>query len=118
MLKPKVLSQILEQANTHGVQCTMILKPDGSLLAFSGNPIAKTIAAIIANIWSEYTERSQGSVLEYQIIDCEEGRVVVTRVSKLLVCVCGDLKSEFGMLKSKATVLRNYLEAPLSQIVK
>jgi len=96
----------------------MLLKSDGSLLAAACAPqednSAKIVAAIVANIWSTF---EKGGELEYQIIDCEEGRLVVTKVSKLLLCIYGDTTVQVGMLKAKAQTLRNYLEEPLKQVL-
>jgi len=118
MLKPKVLPQVLQQANTNGVKCSMLFKSDGSLLATACAPqedsIAKIVAAIVANIWSSF---EKGGELEYQLIECEEGKLIITRVSKLLLCIYGDRTVEFGMLKAKAHTLRSYLEGPLAQIL-
>eukprot|EP00029_Vermamoeba_vermiformis_P013717 TRINITY_DN8639_c0_g1_i1.p1 TRINITY_DN8639_c0_g1~~TRINITY_DN8639_c0_g1_i1.p1 ORF type:complete len:118 (-),score=28.64 TRINITY_DN8639_c0_g1_i1:65-418(-) len=116
MLKPKVLPQLLQQANTNGVKATSLLTTDGSLLASSGDN-GKVISAIFANIWTSY-EKSQVGNLEYLLSECEEGKICVTKVTnQFLLCIYGDLTSEFGMLKLKAKLLKEYLEEPLKQIM-
>jgi len=97
----------------------MLLKPDGSLLAAATTSpqednTAKIVAAIVANIWSSFDKSGE---LEYQIVDNEEGRLVITKVSKLLLCIYGDNTVQVGMLKAKAQTLRNYLEEPLKQVL-
>jgi len=118
MLKPKVLPQILKQANTGGVKCTMLFKTDGSLLAaacpHAEDSNAKIVAAIVSNLWSSF---EKGGELEYQLIEFEEGKLLATKINKLLLCIYGDQSVEFGMLKTKAQSLRSYLEGPMKQIM-
>jgi len=118
MLKAKVLPEILKQANTNGVKGTLLLQDDGSLLASTGDDSSDrqvVISAILANIWVSY-QKEQERELEYLLIDCEEGKVVATRVSKLILVVYGDSTSQYGMLKAKAHSLRIYLEKPLAEV--
>uniref|UniRef100_A0A6B2LSQ5 Roadblock/LAMTOR2 domain-containing protein n=1 Tax=Arcella intermedia TaxID=1963864 RepID=A0A6B2LSQ5_9EUKA len=113
MLKPKVLPKILEQANTNGVRSTTLLNKEGALLATSGED-GKVVAAIFSNIWATYALRPN---LEYLLCECENGRIVMTQVTKeLYLCLYGNETAQFGMLKHKAKALKDYLSEPLKKI--
>ena len=118
MLKPKVLPQILLQANSEGVKSAIILNKEGSLLASSGEDMnsSQVVAAIAANIWSAYDKVHHS--LEVMLFDCQEGNVAVTEIgdSKLLLCLYGDNTAHFGLLKTKINTLREYLKQPLQQL--
>ncbi|KAI9203638.1 uncharacterized protein BJ171DRAFT_509153 [Polychytrium aggregatum] len=126
MIKPRVISQLLAQANTGGVHSTLLLNLNGSLLAFAGGDdrFAKIIAAVVTNIWSTYQKNtcveaesaSAPGQLQTLLLECEEGRVALTRVDKLLLCLVGSNETEFGILRMKANALRSHMEEPLSQI--
>ncbi|EAL61893.2 hypothetical protein ACTFIW_008923 [Dictyostelium discoideum] len=119
MLRSKILPQILNQAiNNTDTKGVLLMKDDGSLIACSdattsSHNTSKIVAAITSNIWTAYNRNSD---LQYQLIDCEEGRFVITRVASLLLCVYSDINTEFGLLKLKTQKLREYLEEPLSKV--
>ncbi len=62
MLQPKVLPKIIDQLNTNGIQTTILLNIDGSLLSSTGDTKDNKdtlIAAIVANIWRTYSKKGK-----------------------------------------------------------
>jgi predicted regulator of Ras-like GTPase activity (Roadblock/LC7/MglB family) len=92
-----------------------LLTNEGALLATIGE-YGKIVSAIYANIWTSFEKSGN---LEYLLSDCEEGKVLVTKVTnQFLLCMYGDQTTEFGMLKQKAKLLKEYLEVPLKQVME
>ncbi|KAJ3100616.1 Ragulator complex protein lamtor2 [Phlyctochytrium planicorne] len=157
MLKSRVVSQVLAQANTGGVKTSLLLHVDGSLIAFSGGSDrdAKVVSAIASNIWVAY-ERHTGEGLAKRrnnangsgsksgererrtgeglavvgptgvakeeeglksvLVQCEFGKLSITNVSRMLLCLVAGEEVEFGMLKAKTKTIKSYLEEPLDML--
>ncbi|KND00126.1 uncharacterized protein SPPG_04468 [Spizellomyces punctatus DAOM BR117] len=130
MLKPKVITQVLQQANTAGVHAALLLNPDGSLVSFAGGTEkdAKVLAAVASNVWFGYerygkppaansVEGGEGKEgLRNLILDCEQGKLSITRTSRMLLCLVADERVEWGLLKAKTRTLKEYLEGPLNLV--
>lgn len=122
MLKPKVLTEILGQAISGGVISSLLINQEGSLLSYagSGDKDAKVTAAIASSIWAAYEKNGKmafhSDELKMIFMDCEEGKVVITRVANLILCLYAQQSVGLGMLKAKAEALAEYLEQPLKQV--
>lgn len=124
LLKPKSLNNILAQANTSGVKCTLILNHEGSLLAHAGgtNNEAITIAALASTIWKNYQRFGNSALhedkLKSAVIQSQEANLIVRNLSTVLLCICANNHVPLGMLKCKANSIAEFLEEPLDMILK
>eukprot|EP00744_Colponema_vietnamica_P010875 GILI01015320.1.p1 GENE.GILI01015320.1~~GILI01015320.1.p1 ORF type:complete len:142 (+),score=50.05 GILI01015320.1:35-427(+) len=127
MLNAVVLPRVLEQALGGGVLSVMLVNAEGSLLSYVGDTdadrkaqVQKTVGAVIANIWTEYDDSGRTFVgannLNHLFFDCDEGKLAVTRTSKVFLCIYADQTAEFGMLKLKLERLSSNLEGPFNQL--
>ena len=140
MLCPSALKELLNQANSNGVDSTLLINKDGSVMAHSGNTTDRhtmVTAAVASNVWGAYEKAGRAanltmspcktpsrngvdkeSSLRHILLDCEEGRAGVALVpgTDYIVSIFANTSCEQGLLKKKLVTLVEYLEEPLSQL--
>lgn len=116
MIKSKTLRALLEQACTGGVQATILLDLNGSMIAYSGGDVIgnQMVTAIVANLWTSFQSKEPGLVT--LLFDFEKGRVAASRTSQFVLCVCGAETVPLGLLKAKAETLADYLQSPMDEV--
>jgi predicted regulator of Ras-like GTPase activity (Roadblock/LC7/MglB family) len=119
MLRPRALTSVLSQSNTDGVHTTLLFRQDGTLLAHSGTTTDAGVASAIAsNVWAAYDKAGRAALsedrLEFLLLDCEQGRVAVLPVNKVLLALVADQEVGLGMLKVKGEAVAAYLGEALS----
>ncbi|ORX55873.1 Roadblock/LC7 domain-containing protein [Piromyces finnis] len=140
MLKPKIISEILNQVLSSSINTALLFSQEGSLLSYAtnkcnniGSPIlvslrdpsepSKMIAAISSNVWSVYKnncsfwfEQNQDDYLNMIFLDCEEGKVIISQAGKLLIALVGNNETEIGLLKMKMNTLVKYFNNSLQYV--
>ncbi|KAG1659523.1 Ragulator complex protein LAMTOR2 [Nymphon striatum] len=99
-----------------------LLNNEGALLAYSGydDKNARVTAAIASTVWASCFKNGYAAFNEEQLkfilLDEEDGKIAITRVANLLLCICAKKSVEYGILKAKSEAIAKYLEVPLNQI--
>mmetsp|Transcript_98748 Transcript_98748/g.175789 ORF Transcript_98748/g.175789 Transcript_98748/m.175789 type:complete len:139 (-) Transcript_98748:22-438(-) len=125
MLRVKEVEAALSRAMTDGLTNVMLVSDEGALIAAARSEEADhTASAVLASVYSEYKEAEcyVESSLQAIVFDCESARVACasflqcTQCSQILLCVCSDTKTNYGVLWSKLELLKTSLE-PLRPIL-
>ncbi|CAG8468691.1 6200_t:CDS:2 [Paraglomus occultum] len=123
MLKPKAIQQVLKQATSGGVRATLLLNSEGSPISFVAETDreARIYAAIASNVWTTFEKgtksMTQDDGVRFLVVECEEGTLALTTVSKMMLCLVAKPEVGIAILKAKSDALVRHLEEPLTNVM-
>ena len=103
-----------------GVQCCVLMQPDGSLLCVAGAlTSARLLSALGSTVYAAYAEGGADAWgetdCEMVSLHCEKGLVAVARLSRFLLCMQADQSVQVGQLMHAMRTLLTHLQ-PLEQV--
>ena len=110
MIQLNELSKQLATVLDSQIKYCVLFNNDGSMMAYAGEDrvYAKNLSSMLSNIWSGYDRMgaSDGNI-EYLILDCEGGKVVVVNLEKINLCLMGTANAQLGMIRLKVIIVIN-----------
>merc|ERR1719343_1850649 len=119
MFRVKEVETVLTRAVTDGVTNVLLVSDEGALIAAArSEEVDHTVSAVLASIYSEYkvaerfVDPGAPSNLQSILFDCATARVACTSFvrcsedSCILLCICGDKGTNYGILWSKLELLK------------
>ncbi|CAG8677658.1 5687_t:CDS:2, partial [Paraglomus brasilianum] len=81
---------------------------------------ARIYAAIASNVWSTFDKgtknMTQDDGVRFLVVECEEGTLALTTVSKMMLCLVAKPEVGIAILKAKSDALVKHLEEPLANV--
>ncbi|CAL8071022.1 unnamed protein product [Calicophoron daubneyi] len=119
MFRPRALAAALSKVNTGGIQSVMLFNLEGVLMAFTsvsgeGERSKAAIAASIWNIYQRHLQSTESDTVQEILMDFSQGRLIITRIASVLLCIHASKDVGLGMLRAKANALVQSLQEPLS----
>lgn len=117
MLRAKQIPDFLQQANTAGMRCTLLLQNDGALQGAAGAGVGsihnQIIGVISSGMWGEF-DHSGSRQLQMMLMGMDDGTLGVAKVGEThLVCVYAEAKVDVGTIREKLQNLSIALESAL-----
>lgn len=98
-----------------------LFNKEGNLLAYSGCDSVDA-AAIASSIWLTYEKYGKAATTESSLdcffLQCEEGNVIVKRVSCVLLCLLSKTSVPLGTLRAKINALADCLDEPIRKLTQ
>mmetsp|Transcript_83267 Transcript_83267/g.235922 ORF Transcript_83267/g.235922 Transcript_83267/m.235922 type:complete len:139 (+) Transcript_83267:44-460(+) len=123
MLRVKEVEATLARAMTDGVTNAMLVSDEGALIAAArSEELDHTVSAVLASVYNEYkvaerfVDPGSPSTMQSILFDGGKARVACTSFvqcaeeSQILLCVCGDRSTHYGILWSKLELLKSSLQ--------
>lgn len=114
---------ILEKTNSQGIECIMIMKFDGCLLASAGNvskDCKRIVPPLVKSVWKTCSDVGKKFVnakgLEFMFFNCTNCRVAMsslTQYEKYYLCIIAQKSINLGYLKVKTELICDQLSRPL-----
>lgn len=106
-LDGSVLSLAHAASTTTGLHPSMSLTAAAHLNKLNGDSVT---GALIASIWQDHNAFGSSQDLQSLILDCENGQIIVAKISTFLLCMVANHNIQPGMLRGKVCIcIDNYV---------
>ena len=119
-MNAKAMTQTFQSCMCRGVENIYLVNKTGALVLAANNyETARTLGAIVSNIWTDYdscmSNQESGDILKSMIIEGETGVITVESICNMYLCIQGG--NDVGRLLEISHRLREILEVPLQEII-
>eukprot|EP00474_Spongospora_subterranea_P009735 CRZ10193.1 hypothetical protein [Spongospora subterranea] len=120
-MKWSTVQSILQQSCSHGIQCILMTKSEGSPVVFAGDAtLQKCVGGLVAQIWKSYDLDGRDALTSSELKSIEvsfaKGTLTMASIAGFLFAIVADPGTPSALTRERFRIFRDILEKPLQII--